>query len=140
MDATIQLLEHTNGLIDFFSTSRVAVTSIHDDRIRILDNFLAYLMQWHTKMSSPRHFISDKLFFDLQSMIHSFKAVVKIKLTRFSNSKIKAWILNQDVIENHFCQIRACNGQNNNPSYRLQESTHKTPSITGRMRSAVNQM
>ena len=40
-------------------------------------------------------------------MIHGFKAVVKIKLTRFPNSTIKPWLLNQDVVENHFCQAMA---------------------------------
>lgn len=41
---------------------------------------------------------------------------------------IKPAIINQDLVENHFCQIRACNGQNNNPTRRLQETTQNTVS------------
>lgn len=40
--------------------------------------------------------------------------------------RIKPAIINQDLVENHFCQIRACNGQNNNPTWRLQESAQNT--------------
>lgn len=82
---------------------------------------MKYLEDWKEETSTPKHFISDKLWFDLQAMTHGFKSIVNIKLTKFPNSVIKAWIVNQDGVENHFCQTRACNGQNNNPTYRLQE-------------------
>ena len=112
LDATLELLEHTSALIAFFCTRRKSVCSISDHEIKHLDNFLTYLTRWHEEITTcsignPRNFISDKLYFDLQSMIHGFKAVVKIKLTRFPNSTIKPWLLNQDVVENHFCQAMA---------------------------------
>ena len=30
--------------------------------------------------------------------------------------------MNQDVVENHFCPLRAANGQNENPTYALAEA------------------
>ncbi len=44
----------------------------------------------------------------------------------FPQSVIKPAIVNQDCIENHFCQVRACSGQNNNPTYNQQESTQNS--------------
>lgn len=127
LDSTIQLLEHTSNLIEFFCTSKLAVYTKNDVRISKLDNFLTFLTKWREEtLEKSTNFISNKLWFDLQSMIHGFKAVVNIKLARFPDSAIKPWIVNQDVVENHFCQVRACNGQNNNPTYRLQEATQNS--------------
>ena len=55
-------------------------------------------------------------------MILGFNSMVSIKLSAFAQSVIKPAIINQDVVENHFCQVRSCNGQNSNPTYRLQET------------------
>jgi len=52
--------------------------------------------------------------------------MVEIKLKKFSESVVKPAIVNQDCVENHFCQVRACNGQNNNPTYNQQESTQNS--------------
>ena len=97
-----------------------------DNRIKHLDGLLTYLSHWKSVTESPKEFISDKLWFDIQSMVHGFKAITQIKLEKFPESAIKPWIINQDVVENHFCQIRTCNGQNNNPTYRLQESAQNS--------------
>lgn len=59
-------------------------------------------------------------------MIFGFQALVSIKLKEYPQAVIKPAIINQDLVENHFCQIRACNGQNNNPTWRLQESAQNT--------------
>lgn len=59
-------------------------------------------------------------------MILGFDSLVKIKLEAYPHSIIKPAIINQDVVENHFCQVRACNGQNNNPTWRLQESAQNS--------------
>lgn len=117
---------HKSATLEFFSTSREAVWSKDDPRIKSLDDFLQYLEYWKKETSTPKTFISDKLWFDLQAMTHGFKSFVNIKLTKFPSSVIKAWIVNQDGVENHFCQTRACNGQNNNPTYRLQESSQNS--------------
>ena len=110
LDATIELLKHTSQLIKFFSTSKQAIRSIDDGRRKKLDDFLLFLTKWKEEVTIPCEFISSKLWFDLQSMIHGFKSLVNIKLSNFPNSAVKAWVINQDVIENHFCQVRACNG------------------------------
>lgn len=52
--------------------------------------------------------------------------MVAVKLKNFPQSVIKPAIVNQDCVENHFCQVRACNGQNNNPTYHKQESTQNS--------------
>jgi hypothetical protein len=43
---------------------------------------------------------------------------VQTKLSRFPGSTVKPAIANQDVVENHFSQLRSANGQNNNPTYQ----------------------
>lgn len=130
LDATIELLQHTSALIELFTTTRQAICYINDERIKKLDSFLTFLSNWKAEISgeggNSKHFISDKLWFDLQSMIHGFKAIVDIKLKAFPASTVKQWLVNQDVVENHFCQVRACNGQNRNPTYRLQEQTQNS--------------
>jgi hypothetical protein len=68
---------------------------------------------------AKKAFISDKLWFDLNSMILGFLQLVYIKLEHFLGSVVKPCILNQDMVENHFCQIRAANGQNESPTYAL---------------------
>ena len=128
LDSTIKLISHTSEVIEFFSTSKEAVASKADVRLKSLDEFLNFFSEWNRELSSPnsKEFISNKLWFDLQSMVHGFKSIVNIKLSKFPNSTIKAWIVNQDGVENHFCQTRSCNGQNNNPTYRLQESSQNS--------------
>ena len=128
LDITIQLLKHTRKLVELFSTSKNAISAVNNIKTKELDSFLMFFSDWNESCDNPKHFISSKLWFDLQSMVHGFKAIVMIKLTRFPNSVIKPWMItNQDVVENNICQIMAKNnGQNNNPSYRLQESTQNS--------------
>jgi len=59
-------------------------------------------------------------------MVYGFQAIVTIKLKKSPQAMIKPAIVNQDIVENHFCQVRACNGQNNNPTWRLQEKVQNT--------------
>ena len=48
------------------------------------------------------------------------------KLTQFPSSVIKPALVNQDYVENHFCQVQSCNGQNNNLTYLNQQSTQNS--------------
>ena len=81
------------------------------------------MTDWREESSDNNsQFVSTKLWFDLQSMCLGFRSMVVIKLTQFPNSVIKPALINQDGVENHFCQVRSCNGQNNNPTYLQQES------------------
>ena len=59
-------------------------------------------------------------------MALGFQAIVSFKLNKYPQATIKPAIVNQDVVENHFCQVRASNGQNNNPSWRLQENAQNS--------------
>lgn len=70
-----------------------------------------------------KEFLSDKTWFDIQSMIIGFTSLVKSKLSRFPGSVIKPAILNQDVVENHFSQLRGANGQNDHPTYQMVQHT-----------------
>ena len=99
------------------------MVSKNDVRSKRLHAFLTFFSDWREDVASPngKEFISNKLWFNLQSITHDFKAIVNIKLSKFPSSAIKPWLVNQDDVENHFCQTRSCNGQNNNPTYRLQE-------------------
>lgn len=127
LDATIELLHHTTQAIQLFS-DRQTIKSIKDDRLEDLYKFLIFLQEWKREAGdeSAKKFLTNKLFFDLQSMILGFLSIVSIKLKKFPQAPIKPAIVNQDCVENHFCQVRACNGQNNNPTYRLQESAQNS--------------
>lgn len=126
MEATIELLTDTSRIIELFHDKNV-ISSTTDGRLSHLIEFYSYLSHWKTSTrDNPKNFISQKLWFDLQSMAFGFQSIVAIKLKEFPQSVVKPAIVNQDVIENHFCQIRACNGQNNNPTWRLQETAQNT--------------
>ena len=47
-------------------------------------------------------------------------------LSRVYNKSQLVAIVNQDCVENHFCQIRSCNGQNDNPTFLQQQSTQNS--------------
>ena len=56
--------------------------------------------------------------------------MVKIKKDNIPSSVIKPIIINQDVVENIFCQVRAQNAQNSHPNYALYMNSVNTVSIT----------
>ena len=97
-----------------------------DRRLTKLLEVLQYFSNWKQGTSDNKEFISDKLWFDVQSMILGFRSMVKTKLTRFPGTCIKPAIVNQDVLENHFSQLRGANAQNDNPSYRLVQATQNS--------------
>lgn len=82
---------------------------------KILDYFRSFMKEWREK-SANNQFVSTNLWFDVQSMCIWFRSMVAIKTAQFPSSVIKTDLLNQDGVENQFCQLRSCNGQNNNPS------------------------
>lgn len=126
LDSSIELLTHTARVIQLFH-DKLPIRSTSDYRLNHLGSLLCYLRKWKDSTNGDNKlFISAKLFFDLQSMILGFKSIVAIKLTQFSNGIIKPAITNQDLVENHFCQVRASNGQNNNPTWKLQEAVQNS--------------
>lgn len=105
-------------MVELFSDKHV-IYHAQDRRIVKMQEALQYFRDWKSNISSSKQFLSEKLWFDLQSMILGFVAMVKSKLSRFPGSVIKPAIYNQDVVENHFCQLRGANGQNDNPTYQM---------------------
>ena len=126
LDALIELLQHTSELVSLFN-DRLYIASTDDNRLRKLNTFYNWMFQWAVETErNSKHFISSKLWFDLQSMCLGFQSLVHYKLTRFPNSVVKPAIVNQDSAENHFCQIRSCNGQNDHPTFLQQQSTQNS--------------
>ncbi|KAK3754215.1 hypothetical protein QZH41_013117 [Actinostola sp. cb2023] len=123
LNETIRLLTFTSELIDLF-TRKDKLTSCYDARIIKAKEFIDHLKTWKGNTKTAKEFISDKLWFDLQAMVIGLEQVVKIKSRAFPDTGIiKPVIINQDVIENIFCQVRGSNGQNNNPTYLSYGST-----------------
>jgi hypothetical protein len=112
-------------MVELFSDKH-AVFHVKDNRILKLQRALQYFCNWKLKAITSKEFLSDKTWFDLQSMILGFISLVKSKLTRFPGSCIKPAIVNQDVVENHFCQLRGANGQNDNPTYQTVQGTQNS--------------
>ena len=112
-------------MVELFSDKH-AVFHVKDNRILKLQRALQYFRNWKLNVITSKEFLSDKTWFDLQSMILGFISLVKSKLTRFPGSCIKPAIVNQDVVENHFCQLRGANGQNDNPTYQMVQGTQNS--------------
>ena len=92
-------------------------------RLQSLQSTLSYFSQWKADVSKSNKFVSCKLWFDLPTMILGMIFLVKVKLSKIPESVVKPAVINQDVVENHFCQLKAANGQNENPTYLLTQVT-----------------
>ena len=112
-------------MVELFSDKH-AVFHVKDNRILKLQQALQYFHNWKLNAITSKEFLSHKSWFDLQSMILGFISLVKSKLARFPGSFIKAAIVNQDDVENHFCQLRGSNGQNDNPTYQMVQGTQNS--------------
>ena len=53
--------------------------------------------------------------FDIKSMVLGFRRLVKFVTEKYPGLSIVAKKFNIDIVENTFCQVRARNGQNDNP-------------------------
>lgn len=126
LDGIIVLLCHTSRLIQLFN-DKLPITCTKDQRVQHLDEFYRFLIEWREETSQKNsNFVSAKIWFDLQCMCLGFRAMVATKLTQFPSSVIKPALVNQDCVENHFCQVRLSNGQNNNPTYVKQQSAQNS--------------
>lgn len=61
--------------------------------------------------------LSDKLRFDLKSMMTGFKRLCDIVIKAHPGGGIVAGRTKSNIIENIFCQQRGRNGHNDNPNY-----------------------
>lgn len=112
------MVSHTSEMIALFH-SKQGIASISDARIVKAKEFIQDMETWRVTCQDPRHFFSDKLWFDLQAMVFGLEEAVRIKTTAFPGTVVKPVIINQDILENLFCQVRGSSGQNNNPNYYL---------------------
>ena len=95
-------------------TDKHAIYNSNDVRLQDLSHMLHFFSDWKQQIKHGKEFLSSKLWFDMQSIILGFISLVRAKLARFPGSFIKPAIMNQDLVENHFYQLRAANGQNDN--------------------------
>ena len=110
-----------------FPPTAITRSLLSHSRVKKLQKFYNFMLAWKEECDKDSSkFISSKLWFDIESMCLGFQAMVHIKLSKFPQTVIKPSIVNQDCVENHFCQVRACNGQNTNPTYHQQESTQNS--------------
>lgn len=58
-------------------------------RIVKAKEFIADLQGWKNSCESPENLISDKLWFDLQAMVHGLEQAIFIKMTTFPGSLLK---------------------------------------------------
>lgn len=125
MDGTVEFLTMTSNLVETFADSR-PISSLNDRRLALNNEMLAYLKKWQadadlhielSKTERKKRLLSEKLLFDMSSMIIGFYEVCKIAFTRFPGSTITPSRTNSDLVENIFCQQRGRNGQNANPTY-----------------------
>lgn len=126
LDSVIALLEHTSDLVSLFN-DRLYISSSNDSRLCKLNDFYCWMCRWEESTEgNKKEFISSKLWFDLKSMCLGFQSLGHYKLQKCPSSVIKPSIVNQDCVENHFCQIRSCNGQNDNPTFLQQQSSQNS--------------
>ena len=126
LDAVMELLQHTSEIVSLFR-DRLYINSSDDLRLHKLNKFYNWMCHWANETEgNSKSFISSKSWFDLQSMYLGFQSVVHYKMTRFPSTVIKPVIVTQDCMENHFCQIHSCNGQNDNPTFLQQRSTQNS--------------
>ncbi len=113
-------------MVELFTDKHV-IYDVNDIRLQQLNDALNYFADWKNQTKQAKlQFFSEKLWFDLQSMILGFRSIVEVKLSRFPGSVIKPAIMNQDLVENHFSQLRGANGQNENPTYLLTQATQNS--------------
>ncbi len=115
----------TSKIVDVFADHR-PISDLGDHRLSLNKEVLDYLKKWEahasqhkelTKTERGKRVLSQKLRFDLASMIVGFHEVCKIAFQRFPGSTISPFRTNSDLVENVFCQTRGRNGQNANPTY-----------------------
>lgn len=126
IEGVISLLSHTANLVELFN-DKLVISSASDPRLGELDQFYKFMTDWREEsLDNNSQFVSTKLWFDLQSMCLGFRSMVAIKMTQFPNSVIKFALINQDGVENHFCQVRSCNQGRTTIPLIFNKNLHKT--------------
>ena len=92
--------------------------SMKDKRLEENISFLKWLETWEQQSQlNPTEnttFCATTLF-DIKSMIIGFQQLCKVIFKKYPGASIQGNKINTDVVENTFSQVRARNGQNDNP-------------------------
>ena len=122
LSATIEFLENTSLLVDFFSDKRV-ISTMSDKRFSQLSGVLKYFNDWETQVkeshlcSETKHLMTVETREDINSCITGLLGMASRLLDKGEIPSITPAYLNSDIVENHFCQQRGtCNGLNTNPT------------------------
>ena len=120
LSATIQLLEKTSVLVEFFGDTR-PICDPWDKRVKELDDIRNFFCKWESciqksvKYTPAKHLFPQETRDDINSAIVGFQNLCRSLLGR--GDSITPAYVNSDVVENHFCQQRGiCNGLNTNPT------------------------
>lgn len=106
------------------------IFNVNENLRQQLYGALQYFRKWNKSAVTPKVFLSHKSWFDLQFVILGFISLVRTKLARFPGSMFKPAIVNQDVVENYFSQLRVSNRQHDNPTikwYKAQKLCRISP-------------
>lgn len=111
-------------MIEIFEDPK-PVQSTTDSRLNQIDMCLNWFQEWEKSVLSTNHImsvknkmmLSDKLRFDLASMLLGFRQLSELVINKFPGSGMVPARTNSNIIENVFCQQRGRNGQNDNPNY-----------------------
>ncbi|CAH1269079.1 HMCN1 [Branchiostoma lanceolatum] len=120
---------HQKGDDDSMSLTREYISAgnetMDDPRLMRLDAALHWFLDWKqdvmdsvnlTSKERNKSYISEKLHFDLCSMVFGFKSYIHTMTSQFPGMGLVAGHTNQDALENMFGCIRASNGSNTNPT------------------------
>ena len=122
LSSTIEFLNNTSFLAEFFSDNRV-ISSRSDNRLIHLSNALQYFNEWEKEIKESKLFTESKHLMtvekreDLNSCITGFLGMAHRLIGNGGTCSISPAYINSDIIENFFCQQRGiCNGLNTNPT------------------------
>ncbi|CAH1277301.1 Hypp9552 [Branchiostoma lanceolatum] len=124
MSLTREYISAGNEFVQIFANTK-PIRTMDDPRLMRLDAALHWFLDWKqdvmdsvnlTSKERNKSYISEKLHFDLCSMVFGFKSYIHTMTSQFPGMGLVAGHTNQDALENMFGCIRASNGSNTNPT------------------------
>ena len=139
LDSLISLLEVTSALVNFFSNTKLRITSLQDSNICQLLQCLDFFHKWESQHESPKekmkHLITRETRQDIDSCIYGFLHLLTVA-QKLKIALVPGYI-NSDLIENWFCQHRGLrNGFNMNPTLSQIAGATNSNIITGSLVSS----
>ena len=126
LEATIELLEHSSKMITLF-LDRQPLCSAADPRIGILEQAADYFSQFQDAPATQS--FTSATTYDINCTVNGL-----LELIRNSTKQglpLVPSLLNSDVIENHFCMVRALfNGGSDHPSYFIYKNLQNAVILT----------